>query len=82
METKKIKITMQVSYEVSMECEVNSDILKSLQFSQDSYPNGINCGIADWDDEVTPAFNWITENCSENKCSDWNVEIQEIDEEV
>ena len=75
---KKINITMQVTYEVTKVCEVDSDVLESLEYAMDNHPKGINGSIADWDEKVIPALDWITDNCSENRCVDWYAEIQEL----
>lgn len=76
--TKKVNITVQVTYEVTMECEVANDVLESMEYSMDNHPKGINGSTADWDRKVTPALEWLTDNCSENKCVDWYAEIQDL----
>ena len=78
---KKINITMQVTYEVTKECEVDSDVLASLEHIQEHYPNSVDSFIADIDDEAATGYDWIVDNCSENKCVDWEVQIQDLTEE-
>ena len=62
---KKINITMQVTYEVTKECEVDSDVLASLEHIQEHYPNRVDSYIADMDDEAATGYDWIVDNCSE-----------------
>ena len=78
---KKINITMQVTYEVTMECEVDSDVLESLEYIQENYPNRVDSYIADVADEATAGYEWIVDNCNENKCVEWDVEIQDLNVE-
>lgn len=75
---KKINITMQVTYEVTKECEVDSEVLASLEYIQEHYPNRVDTYIADVDNEATAGYEWIVDNCNENKCVDWDVEIQDL----
>ena len=77
---KKINITMQVTYEVTKECEVDSDVLASLEHIQEHYPNRVDSYIADMDDEAATGYDWIVDNCDENKCVDWEVQIQDLTE--
>lgn len=75
---KKINITMQVTYEVTKECEVDSDVLASLEHIQEHYPMRVDAFIAEMDNDACKGYDWIVENCSENKCSFWDVEIQDL----
>ena len=75
---KKINITMQVTYEVTKECEVDSDVLASLEHIQEHYPNYVTASIADMDDDARDGYDWIVDNCNERKCVDWYVEIQDL----
>ena len=78
---KKINITMQVTYEMTKECEVDSDVLSSLKHIQEYYPNRVNCVIADMDKDARNGYDWMRDNCDENKCVDWEVQIQDLTEE-
>lgn len=78
---KKINITMQVTYEMTKECEVDSDVLASLEHIQEHYPNRVNAYIADFDNDVRSGYDWMQDNCDENKCVCWDVEIQDLTEE-
>ena len=78
---KKINITMQVTYEVTKECEVDSDVLASLKHIQEYYPNRVDAYIADMDKEARDGYDWIRDNCNENKCVCWDAEIQDLSEE-
>lgn len=78
---KKIKITMQVTYEVTKECEVDSDVLASLKHIQEYYPNRVDAFIADMDNKARDGYDWIWDNCDENKCIWWDAEIQDLTEE-
>ena len=75
---KKINITMQVTYEVTKECEVDSDVLVSLKHIQEHYPNYVDVYIADMDKDARNGYDWIVDNCDEHKCVDWSVEIQDL----
>ena len=72
---------MQVTYEVSMECEVDGDVLRSLEYVQEHYPNRVDAYIAEADDEASDAYEWIVDNCHETNCVSWDVEIQDLDVE-
>ena len=78
---KKINITMQVTYEVTKECEVDSDVLASLKHIQEYYPNRVDAYIADMDKDARDGYDWIRDNCDENKCVSWDVQIQDLTEE-
>lgn len=78
---KKINITMQVTYEVTKECEVDSDVLASLKHIQEYYPNRVDANIADMDNNARDGYDWIRDTCDENKCVCWDVEIQDLIEE-
>jgi hypothetical protein len=78
---KKINITVQVTYEVTKECEVDSDVLASLEHIQEYYPNRVDAYIADMDKDARDGYDWIVDNCDENKCVDWEVQIQDLTEE-
>ena len=78
---KKINITMQVTYEVTKECEVDSEVLESLEYIQENYPNRVDSYIADVDDEAAAGYEWIVDNCNENECVSWDVEIQDLNVE-
>lgn len=75
---KKINITMQVTYEVTKEVEVDSEILESLQHIQEYYPNRVDAYIAEIDDDVCDGYDWIVDNCKEKDACDWDVEIQDL----
>ena len=75
---KKINITMQVTYEVTKVCEVDSDVLASLEHIQEYYPNCANVYIADMDKDARNGYDWMWDNCDENKCVYWDVEIQDL----
>lgn len=75
---KKINITMQVTYEVTKEVEVDSKVLESLEYIQENYPNYVTASIADMDDDARDGYDWIVDNCNERKCVDWYVEIQDL----
>ena len=78
---KKINITMQVTYEVTKECEVDSEVLESLKYIQDYHPRFINAYVADMDTDAREGYDWMVDNCDEHKCVSWDVEIQDLDEE-
>lgn len=75
---KKINITMQVTYEVTKDCEVDEDVLTSLEHIQEHYPDYVNAYIADMDDGARDGYDWIWDNCDENKCVWWDAEIQDL----
>ena len=75
---KKINITMQVTYEVTKECEVDGDVLESLEYIQENYPKRVDSYIADVDKGATVGYEWIVDNCNENKCVYWEAEIQDL----
>lgn len=78
---KKINITMQVTYEVTKECEVDSDVLKSLEHIQEYHPNRVTASLADLDPDARDGYDWIVDNCDEHECVDWYVEIQDLTKE-
>ena len=78
---KKINITMQVTYEVTKECEVDSDVLEALMEVQDKYDFGVSSDDAYDDYVIAKAFDWISENIKEKDCYDWKAEIQDLTEE-
>lgn len=78
---KKISITMQVTYEVTKECEVDSDVLESLNYIQEHYLDKVGSYIVDIDDKATTGYEWMSDNCDEHKCVYWLVKIQDITEE-
>ena len=75
---KKIKITMQVTYEVTKECEVDSEVLASLEHIQEHYPICVDAFIADLNKNVRDGYDWMWDNCDENKCVNWDVGIQDL----
>ena len=72
---------MQVTYEVTKECEVDSDVLASLEHIQEYYPNRVDAYIADMDKDARDGYDWMWDNRDENECVCWDVKIQDLDVE-
>lgn len=77
---KKIDITVKVTYEVSICAEVDDSVADALGYAQDNY-TALTSDIGCEDYQADKAFDWIVENCKEGDAYDWEVEIQDFDEE-
>ena len=77
---KKIDITVQVTYAVSLCAEVDDSVANALEYMCDNYSTFSSDDTCE-DYKASKAFDWIVENCKEADAYDWEVEIQDLDTE-
>lgn len=78
---KKINITVKVTYEASMICDVTDDIYNALEHICDNYSGELeNCDV-EFDPLASKAFDWVSDNCKESDASSWAIEVEDVFEE-